>query len=40
VVGKAAELKEGAREVPWRGDEGFVVPSTWTEVSEEESDVI
>ena len=40
MFGKAAELKEGEREVPWRDDEGSVVSSTWTEVSEEESDVI
>lgn len=39
-----AELKEGDRDVPEPGDEGFGVHSTWTEKSvegcEEESDEI
>lgn len=40
MAGQAAGLKEGEREGPVRGEEGLVVHSTWTEVSEEDSDVI
>lgn len=40
MAGQAAGLKEGEREGPMRGEEGFVMHSTWTEVSKEESDVI